>query len=304
MVKEKEYVIDTVDTNNQPLKLKVIKPTNRIAQGANKAYSAKLSQLLRENCEGKDRLLLRSEVDEFLIKSGVWTHKDKLQLEKLGVEIRVHELVLRQGGMDLEDARKLAIRMSELRTEMLEVLNKRQQFDSATVEAIAENYRFDFLVSECVFYSDSNKKYFVNYDDYIDRGDDVASIVVAEKLSEMIYGYDSNYQTKLFEHQWLREAGYTNQVGRYINREGQYVDKDGKLINEDGRYINEQGNLVDTEGRLVNNTGDFVIDDPKPFIDEDGKEIYIMQKFNATVEKMKKKKSKKNIKKTKKSTKR
>jgi len=294
---ETDKIIKTIDKNNNELELKIIKPTNRIAQKTNRMYNAKISQLIRGGDNGCARLLLRSEVEEYLFKTGIWTKKDALRIEELGLSIRAYELLLKRGGFSLVKAREIAIKMGEMRAEILNLLAKRQQLDSATVEAVAEDYKFNILVSECVFYVKDNSKYFKDYDDYIDRGDEVASIAAAEQLSKMLYGYDPNFAMNLFENKWLKEAGYMDDAGRYVNKIGEYVDEAGKLVNTDGRYINKDGHYIDTNGESVDLEGNFLIKDSKPFVDEDGKEVYILQELPKKNKKEKTKKTKKDKKK-------
>lgn len=243
----------------------------------NLAYNTKIAQLIRDGSSTGDKLLLRVELEKFLAENGIWTREDKLRMEKISLDIRAHELVLKRGGLQVKEARNIAIKMGELRAELFKLYQKRQQFDSATVESIAEDYRFDVMVSECVLYSDSDKKYFKNYEDYVERGDEKAAVEAAEKLAQMVYGYDPKFRMKFFENQWLKEAGYVDDNGRYVNKDGKFVDKDGKLINIDGRYIDENGNFVDADGNQVTDLGDFVVNNPKPFISENGEEVYIMQ---------------------------
>ena len=236
-----EKIINTLDTDGKDLRLKVIKPTNKIAQQANMLYNAKISELIRDNGVGSARLLLRSEVETYLAVNGIWTERDVAKVEDLSLAVRAHELLLMRGGISLEKGRKLAIKMGEMRTEILKLAAKRQQLDSATIETIAEDYKFNVLVSECTFHADTNVKYFSSHDDYIERGDETAAIAVAEQLSHMLYGYNPNFGMELFENQWLQKAGYMNDDGRYINRNGQLIDRGGKLVDEAGRYINDSG---------------------------------------------------------------
>lgn len=291
-----EKIINTLDADGKDLKLRVIKPTNKIAQQANMLYNAKISELIRSNGVGSARLLLRSEVETYLAINGIWTERDVAKIEDLSLAIRAHELLLMRGGISLEKGRKLAIKMGEMRTEILTLAAKRNQLDSATIETVAEDYKFNVLVSECTFHADTNTRYFTSHDDYIERGDEVASIVAAEQLSHMLYGYNPNFGIELFENQWLQKAGYMNDGGRYVNRNGQLIDRQGKLVDEAGRYIDDKGDYTDQEGRAVDMTGDFLVKDVLPFTDENGGEVFVMQ------EKPEKKK-KKSVKQKKKTTK-
>lgn len=294
---ETRKVIKTKDAAGKDLELVVIKPTNKIAQKANMAYQLKVSRLIRQGDEKGERLLLRSEVEDYLIKAGIWSQQDAQKMEQLGMEVRARELLLRKGGLKLSEARQLAIEMGDLRNKMLEIYQKRQQLDSATVETVAEEYRFAVLVVECTLESTTNKKYFKDYDDYIERGDEEAAIEAAQALANDLFNIDPNFRNNLYENKWLRDAGYMDKDGRYTSRDGVYVDKTGKTVDGDGRYIDAGGHYVDKYGRKVDEEGDFMVITSAPFIDDEtGKEIIVGKKKKVVV----KKKAKKSKKKTKK----
>jgi len=107
----KDIVVDTVDVNGKPLKLKLQHITNKIAQMANNVYNVKVSQLIKEGSDTGERLMLRSEMEEHLKKSGIWTDQDSAEVEKISIEIRSRELLLSKGGLKIHVARDIAIQM-------------------------------------------------------------------------------------------------------------------------------------------------------------------------------------------------
>ncbi len=286
-------IVNTKDAGGNPLELAVLKPTNKIAQEANMAYNMKVSNLIRKGSDNGERLLLRSEVEDHLIKSGIWTTQDAVRIEQIGLRIRACELILKKGGIHLSQARKVAIKMGEMRNEAMELYKKRQQLDATTIEAVAEQYRFDFLVARCTVCANTGKPYFMDYQDYINRGDEEAAVAAAKTLAEILYGPFDVGASAMFEVQWLKEAGLMNEHGRYTDRKGRFIDQNGKLINESGRFIDEQGNLIDIHGRPVDENGKFIVDDPKPFVDDDtGKPIYIGEQPKPIKKSKKRKKQK------------
>jgi len=300
MIKQ-DILINTQDIDGKPLRLTLQRITNKIAQMANNLYNIKIAKLIKEGSETGERLMLRSELEEHLNKSGIWTDKDSAKVEKFSIEIRARELLLKKGGLKLDVARIIAVEMGQMRSDLLVLVAKRQQFDSTTIESVAENYRFDGLVVACTLYHGTNNQYFKNHDDYLERGDERAAIDVSSKMAEILYGYDPEFSQKLFENRWLKEAGYIDKNGRYTNRDGKYVNEKGKLVNLDGKYINNSGELIDLNGNKINLFGEYVINNPKPFIDENGNKVYICQqkpkkviaKKTSSKKKVKKKISKK-----------
>lgn len=269
----KREIVDTFDQDKNKLKLAVIRPGNRITQDANMQYNMKVSSLIRQGSDGGERLLLRSELEEHMIRTGLWSKDDALKMEKIGIRLRAIELMLQKGGIKISNARNLAVEMSQLRMKSMSLYNKKQQLDSATVESVAENHKYGFLMTKCVVYADDGKPFFVDYDDYIDRGDTIAAIDTSRCLAKMVYGLDSNVNHSFFENRWLLEHKFMNESGRFTDQEGNFVDQNCKRVDKAGNFVNEKGMLVNKNGILVNKDGSFVVEDSKPFLDDNGDPI-------------------------------
>ena len=241
------------DVNGNELNLVVIYPNNKIIQESNLQYNYKISFLIRQASKSEERLLMRSEMDEHLSKIGIWTKEDVLKMEQLGTRVRACELMIRKGGLKKSEGRQIAIEMGELRNQMLRLYNKRQQFDSCTIESTAENHRFNFLASKCICMELSNEPYFNNLDDYMSRSTESVAIRGATILAKFLYGLNENIRSSLFEIQWLKKAGFIDDMGRYINKSGKLIDKNGNPVDEKGDFfINESKPFIDDEtGELI-----------------------------------------------------
>lgn len=269
----KREIIKTYDQEGNQIELAVIRPGHRIMQDANMKYNLKVSELIRQASTGGERLLLRSEVENHLIKTGIWGKDDALKVEKLGIRIRASELVLQRGGIKLNEARQLAIEMAALRNEMVNLYNKRQQLDFATVESVAEQFKFGYLMTKCVVMPSDGKRFFSNYEDYMDKGDHLAVIEAAKCLAKFVYGLEDDLSMNLYENRWLKDHDFVDSQGRLLNRDGKLVDKEGRVIDRSGRFVDKDGKFVDKKGSRVDGFGNFVINDPKPFLDDDGNPI-------------------------------
>lgn len=278
MQRNKE-LIKTIDIEGNVLELIVLHPTHKIAQEANLQYNLKVSSLIRNSSKTGERLLLRSEINNYLVTAGIWTKEDAIEMENLGLKIRACEFKLKQGGIKLSEARELAITMGEFRNRMLVLYNKRQQLDSATVESVAENHKFNFLVSKCSVVPNSELPYFSDLNDYLERSDQQASVDCAKAMAKILYGFDDSLSSNLFEVKWLKEAGFVDDRGRYINRDKKLVDRNGRLIDEEGRFINNDGEFIDINGIKVDGNGNLFVTETHPFIDDNtGQEIPITLK--------------------------
>jgi len=293
MMSNKRTIVDTTDVDGKKIKLSVNKPTNKQIQEANMAYNLRMSELIRSGSKSNQRLMLRAELDEYLQEMGIWTLKDQLEVEKLALEIRASELKLKQGGIKVSEGKSLALQMAEKRRKILDKHAKRLQFDSATIESQADNFRFEYLLVRCLTHADDGKQYLKNHDDYLERQDEVAIVDGAKALANMLYGLDSNVTDNMYEMQWLKNAGMIDDDGKYRGKDGTTVDRDGRLVDENGRYINNDGQLIDTFGRLVDENGNLIVEDGKPFIDDEtGEEIDIFAKKQKKNKKSKKRSSK------------
>ncbi|RLC89061.1 MAG: hypothetical protein DRJ03_00430 [Chloroflexi bacterium] len=299
----KRTVVDTVDVEDKPLKLAVIRPTNKIGQEANMAYNLRMAALMRQGAQNPaKRLMLRAELEEYLAKLGVWTMDDAIEVEKLALEIRAHELMLKKGGIKVSEGRAIALQMAEKRQLIMEKHAKRQQFDSATVESQAENFRFEFLLVKCCVFADTGAPFFKNHSEYVDRQDEVAVTACAKTLANMVYGLEGNVHKNMFEMQWLKDAKMIDDDGRYIGADGVTTDRYGRLVNKDGRYINKEGQMVDTFGRPVDEHGNLLVDVSQPFIDDETGDPIVIGEIGGKPRKQTKPKAKKKRASTKKGT--
>jgi len=274
---KQRIVVDTVDEDGNQLSLAVLRPTNKINQDAHMAYNLKLAELIRRGSQHADqRLLMRAELEDYLQKMGIWTLEDRMQVEKLALEIRAHELMLKKGGIKMSEGRAIALQMAEKRQLIMQIHAKRQQFDSVTVESQAENFKFEFLLIRCMVAADTGKPVLKNHSEYVERQNETAVVACARVLANMVYGLETDVRNNMFEMQWLKDAGMIDDDGRYVRGDGTFTDRDGRLVNKDGRYINEDGQMVDTFGRPVDEKGNLLVDTSQPFINDDtGEEVVV-----------------------------
>jgi hypothetical protein len=184
------------------------------------------------------------------------------------------EKKLAKGGIQLAEAKNIALNMKKLREELRELISVKTNLDTHTAEGQADNARFNYLVSACTVYNETKEPYFKNYEDYTNRSSDLVAILSAQQLAGMLYGLDNDYESKLPENKFLKTYKFVDDKLRFINKEGKLVDSEGRLIDDNGRFINEKGEFVDKNGNLVNKDGDYVVEF-SPFLDDSGKPISI-----------------------------
>lgn len=284
---KKVVTIETVDEDGKKLKLLLRPFGHKVLQEAQMLYNIKLTSLIRLSTSKETQLFSRQQLEQHLIDLGIWTESDNRHFLQLQIELRSLGLELQNGGIKVSEAKKIALEMKTKRIVLLALYNNRAQFDGMTMESMADNEKFKFLLTKCIVFAENNQLFFTNIDDYEERQNEQASIDAATVLAGHFYGYDKQAEDNLIENKWLRQFGFTDNQGRLVNEDGKLIDTDGNLINEDGRFVNEQGDLVDNEGRLVDEDGNFIVF-TKPFIDDKtGKSL--ISKDKETKKKKKKK---------------
>jgi len=250
--KEQTFVVRSPSVNDQ--------------KEANKAYNQAFSDAI------KSKAIVRAKIDELLKEQGLWDDNKQVKLDQLQSDILSRERQLAAGGIPLIQAKQIALEIKELRGDIRELIAVKMALDNNTAEGQADNVRFNYLVSACTVYQDSNQPYFRNMEDYLDKSTQEIAIKAAQTLANIIYGLDNNYENNLPENKFLKQYKFVDDKLRLINKDGKLVDKDGRLIDEEGRYIDDKGNYIDKYGHQVDKDGEYVVES-KPFLDDDGKPI-------------------------------
>mgnify|MGYP001217638785 CR=1 FL=1 len=235
---------------------------------AQKVYNTAFTDAIKSNS------VVRAKMDDVLEDQGLWNKEKQAKYETLQEELNDGEKRLAKGGFSLVDAKKLALKMRNIRLEIRDLISVRTSLDNHSAEGQADNARFNYLVSACVVYKDNDKPYFKDLADYMDRMDDPVALEGASKLATMIYGLDNNFEKNLPENKFLKKYKFVNDELRFINKEGHTVDSDGRLVDENGRYIDKEGKFVDKDGNRVDEDGDYVVDS-QPFLDDDGNPVVL-----------------------------
>ena len=257
--------VKTKNANNEDIELIVRTPNATDLQKA----QMESNKVFRLAVDGGS--MLRSELNDYLRKRGLWNDDMEKDLSKIDDELYESRKKLLKGGMKKSEAKAICLRMRTLRFQQAALLHEQRQHDIYTAEAQAENAKFDFLVSCSVFDTEGNK-YFKDVEDYKSRATEPAAAEAASVLAELVNGYDPDWEKKLPENEFLVKHGFVNEEMQFVNKEGKLVDSEGRLINKDGRFINEAGELINRDGERVDEAGipiiEFLplIDDEEPVV--------------------------------------
>jgi hypothetical protein len=218
--------------------------------------------------------LFRKVLDRYLEKQGLWDDEKTEQLKVLNDEINTAEMKLQKGGIKLNEAREIALQIKKNRNKRIELLSVKNSIDINTVESQAENERFNYFVSVCLFKKDDtgNSLVYKNLDDYLEHSIDEVALKGASILASLMYEINDKYEKNLPENKFLCKWGFADDNLRLINKDGHLIDEKNRLIDENGRFVNIDGSFVDVDGNLLDEDGNYIVEQ-SPFLNDDGTPI-------------------------------
>ena len=89
--------------------------------------------------------------------------------------------------------------------------------DANTAEGLADNARFDYLVSVSVFDNDGNS-YFEDIDDYKRKSSDTVAIKAAGEMANILYDLDPQFENNLPENKFLKQYKFVDEELRLVNQ--------------------------------------------------------------------------------------
>lgn len=202
----------------------------------------------------ENKAFLRVQIKDILKDRGIWTEEKETKLSNLDKDIEDGVRKLKRGGMKKSDAKQLAFDIRDWRFARLNLMSDIHEYNNYCAESQADNANFDFLVSACTVTEDGSPV-FESYDDYKERSTEPVAFVAAEKLAELMFGYDKNADKKLPENQFLIKYGFVNEELRFIDKDGNLTDRGGRKVNDLGYYFRDDGNFEDASGNVYDKEG-------------------------------------------------
>lgn len=262
-----EKLIESVDIDNNIVKVLVRKPTQTDQRNGSADYNKAFRDAIESGA------YLRDKLNEHLIKQGVWSADKQKLSEDLSSKIGEKELILKKGGIPLKKARLIAIDLKALRNQFRELISTRVNYDNNTAEGQADNARFDYMICVNILNPDTKQRIFNSAEEYNDASSQPWVIKAATEIASMFYNIETPPEDK-----FLLEYKMVNEDGQLINKQGHLItiDESGveKLIDKDGYYIayDESGNSY-----RVNYSGEKVVEiETLPFLDDEDDEKAII----------------------------
>jgi hypothetical protein len=242
--------------------------------------------------------LLRQKLNDYMRSQNLWDDAKQKQYDKLVKEISDSEDSLKAGGIRLSKAKEIAIGLKTKREEFKILIAERNALDSNSAEALADNARFSSLLRLCIVNPDTRLPYFPEQKDYDAQASQPWVVTAAEKLANILYDLDPDYEQNLEENKFLKEFEFVNEKLELINEDGHLIDSEGRLINEDGRYIayrtdddyknKENPYFVNRSGEEVVLVNDewvtLKLAERKPFLDDEDQPIELKKEDSAPEE--------------------
>jgi hypothetical protein len=232
----------------------VIRPANAHASvEAQKVYNKTFKRAIEEGA------ILKKSLEDHMRRQGLWDDSKQEEYELLLKKSADIEYKIKTGQYKkASEVRDKSIELKKIRSELSSLLMVRNSMDSNTADGQADNERFFYLITACVYDYETQKSVYTSLDDYHEKADTELAVKCASEFANFAYGLEENFEDKLIENKLLKKLGLLNDKGQLTNKQGQRVDLEGNLLNEEGARIDKEGNRIDINNNPV--IDDSVID--------------------------------------------
>ena len=267
MDKDKKIPVELEDGKKVTIVVK--NPTTGITSRANRIHAKTWTECIQ------DGIMTKKGLAKFMKENGIWD--DEKEKEQLAISQKLVDLERklfvkkgRSSKVKASEGKKIAVEMRQLRAKLRLLLAERIAMENHTAESIADNAKFDFLVSACTYYENGQKVY-NTLEDYINSADSEIAFAAASALASMMYSLDQDFESRLPENKFLKMFNFVDDELSLVGTEGHRVDLEGRRVNSLGQFIDEEGNRVDIDGNPLDEDGNYV--PSVTYVDDNGKKI-------------------------------
>jgi hypothetical protein len=258
-----------IESDGKQITLVVKMPTTGIASRSDRVRAKAWTECVQ------DGIMTKKELAKFMRRQGIWD--DKKELEQLEISQKLlkleQSLFIKKGRsskVKADEGKKIAIEMRILRLRMRELVAEKIALENNTAESLADNSKFDFLVSACTYYENDQRVY-NSLEEYTNCTNTEIAFAAATALANMLYNLDQGFESRLPENKFLKMFGFCDDKLSLVDTEGQRVDPQGRKINDFGQLLNEDDKVVDTDGNLLDDDGNYI--PTVTYVDGKGKKI-------------------------------
>ena len=225
----------------------VIRPANaHSGVEAQKVYNRTFKRAVEEGS------ILKKSLEDHMRRQGLWDDAKQEEYEVLlkrsaGIEYKIKSGFYKKASQ----LREKGIELKKIRNELSSLLMVRNSMDSTTADGLADNERFFYLITACVFDYETQRPVYTSLEDYHEKSDSDLAVKCATEFANYAYGLEENFEDTLIENKLLKKLGLLNDKGQLTNKQGQRVDLDDNLLNEDGSRIDKDGNRIDINNNPI-----------------------------------------------------
>ena len=225
----------------------IIKPANATASiEAQKIYNKTFKRAIEEGA------ILKKTLEDHMRRQGLWDDAKQEEYEILVKKSADIEYKIKSGFYKkASQLRDKSIELKRLRGELSSLLMVRNSMDSNTADGQADNERFFYLVTVCVYDYETQKPVYISLDDYHEKADSDLAMKCASEFANFAYGLEEDFEDKLIENKLLKKLGLLNDKGQLTNKNGHRVDLEGNLLDKDGSRIDKDGNRIDINNNPI-----------------------------------------------------
>lgn len=225
----------------------VIRPANvQASVEAQKVYNKTFKKAIEEGA------ILKKSLEDHMRRQGLWDDGKQAEYESLLKKSADIEYKIKSGFYKkASQLREKGIELKKIRNELASLLMVRNSMDANTADGQADNERFFYLITTCVFDYETQKPVYTSLDDYHEKMETDLAAKCASEFANFAYGLEENFEEGLIENKLLKKLGLLNEKGQLTNKHGERVDLEGNLLNEEGARIDKDGNRIDINNNPI-----------------------------------------------------
>jgi hypothetical protein len=207
---------------------------------AQKVYNKAFKRAIEEGA------ILKKSLEDHMRRQGLWDDGKQEEYESLLKRSADIEYKIKSGFYKkASQLREKSIELKKIRNQLTSLLMVRNSMDANTADGQADNERFFYLITACVYDYETQKPVYTSLEDYNDKAETELAIKCASEFANFAYGLEENYEDKLIENKLLKKLGLLNDKGQLTNKHGQRVDLEGNLLDAEGSRVDKNGNRID-----------------------------------------------------------
>lgn len=241
--------INGKDIDGNDVKVFVVSPTPEDKEQAEIVERKTFAKLINEKDEdGNPTAILQSRIEEYAREQGSWTDAKEKKKFELGKKLLENLEALKAGGIKLSEARKKALEVSDIRSQMNELEAPLSELRKFSVESQCTDAVFNFLLTRCIKNEDG-ELVFKTVKDYKESPDHPWLAEAAITFMREYYGMTEDWEKSLPENEFLLKYKFVDDDLRFIDKEGNHVTRNGDPVQEKEEveftpFLDDDGNPV------------------------------------------------------------